>query len=72
MAIRFTEGFYQDNKDFISEIVSKFGKSVWIETWRFCFFYFTLKSEFNFVDNLGKASALSKISLILRMENDMV
>ena len=59
MAIRFTEGFYQDNKDFISEIVSKFGKSVLIETWRDRFFYFTLKWEFNFVDNLGKASALS-------------
>lgn len=59
MAIRFTEGFYQDNKDFIREIVSKFGKSVLIETWRDRFFYFTLKWEFNFVDNLGKASALS-------------
>jgi threonyl-tRNA synthetase len=59
MAIRFTEEFYQDNEDFIREIVSKFGKSVLIETWRERFFYFTLKWEFNFVDNLGKASALS-------------
>jgi threonyl-tRNA synthetase len=59
MAIRFTEEFYQDNEDFITEIVSKFGKSVLIETWRERFFYFTLKWEFNFVDNLGKASALS-------------
>ena len=59
MAIRFTEEFYKDNEDFIREIVSKFGKSVLIETWRERFFYFTLKWEFNFVDNLGKASALS-------------
>jgi len=59
MAIRFTEEFYQDNEDFIREIVNKFGKSVLIETWRERFFYFTLKWEFNFVDNLGKASALS-------------
>lgn len=59
MAIRFTEGFYQDNKDFIREIGNRFGKSVLIEMWRDRFFYFTLKWELNFVDNLGKASALS-------------
>jgi threonyl-tRNA synthetase len=59
MAIRFTEGFYKDNKDFVMELVNKFGKSVLIEMWRDRFFYFTLKWEFNFVDNLGKASALS-------------
>jgi threonyl-tRNA synthetase len=59
MAIRFTEGFYQENKNFLREIVSKVGKPVLIEMWRDRFFYFTLKWEFNFVDNLGKASALS-------------
>lgn len=59
MAIRFTEGFYQENKDFVREIVSKFGKPVLIEMWQDRFFYFTLKWEFNFIDNLGKASALS-------------
>ncbi len=59
MAIRFTEGFYNDNKDFVRELVNKFGRSVLIEMWRDRFFYFTLKWEFNFVDNLGKASALS-------------
>jgi threonyl-tRNA synthetase len=59
MAIRFTEGFYQENKDFVREIVNKFGKPVLIEMWQDRFFYFTLKWEFNFIDNLGKASALS-------------
>jgi threonyl-tRNA synthetase len=59
MAIRFTEGFYQENKDFVRKVVNKFGKPVLIEMWRDRFFYFTLKWEFNFVDNLGKASALS-------------
>ncbi|HEY7571747.1 MAG TPA: threonine--tRNA ligase [Nitrososphaeraceae archaeon] len=59
MALRFTEGFYQENKDFVREIVTKFGKPVLIEMWRDRFFYFTLKWEFNFVDNLDKASALS-------------
>ena len=30
-----------------------------IEIWKEKFFYFVLKWEFNFIDNLGKASALS-------------
>jgi len=36
-----------------------FGKPVLIEMWDERFFYFVLKWEFNFVDNLNKASALS-------------
>jgi threonyl-tRNA synthetase len=35
------------------------GKPVLVEMWKEKFFYFVLKWEFNFVDNLGKASALS-------------
>lgn len=59
MAIRFTEDFYTENKDFVNELVSKFGRAVMVEMWKERFFYFTLKWEFNFVDNLNKASALS-------------
>jgi threonyl-tRNA synthetase len=59
MAIRFTEDFYNENKDFVNELVSRFGRAVIIEMWKERFFYFTLKWEFNFVDNLNKASALS-------------
>ena len=59
MAIRFTEDFYNENKDFVNELVSRFGRSVMVEMWKERFFYFTLKWEFNFVDNLNKASALS-------------
>jgi len=40
-------------------MVSKVGKPVLIEMWKEKFFYFVLKWEFNFIDNLGKASALS-------------
>ena len=40
-------------------MVKKFGKPVLIEMWEERFFYFVLKWEFNFVDNLNKASALS-------------
>lgn len=59
MAIRFTKDFYSENKQYIHNLVKEFGKPVLVEMWDERFFYFTLKWEFNFIDNLGKASALS-------------
>jgi len=59
MAIRFTEDFYNENKDLITEMVEKIGKPVLVEMWKERFFYFVLKWEFNYIDNSGKASALS-------------
>ena len=59
MAIRFTEEFYNENKKTVEELVKKLGKPVLVEMWKERFFYFVLKWEFNFIDNLGKASALS-------------
>lgn len=59
MAIRFTEDFYNQNKDFLTELVNRFGRPVLVEMWKERFFYFTLKWEFNYIDSLGKASALS-------------
>ncbi len=59
VGIRFTEDFYNKNKELINEMISKVGKPVLVEMWKEKFFYFVLKWEFNFIDNLGKASALS-------------
>jgi threonyl-tRNA synthetase len=59
MAIRFTEDFYNENKSTVHDLVKKHGKPVLVEMWKEKFFYFVLKWEFNFIDNLGKASALS-------------
>ena len=59
MAIRFTEDFYKEHKDIVHELVKKHGKPVLVEMWKERFFYFVLKWEFNYIDNLGKASALS-------------
>lgn len=59
LGIRFTRDFYQQNKDFIVSLVRLFGKPVLVEMWDERFFYFVLKWEFNFVDSLDKASALS-------------
>lgn len=59
MAIRFTEEFYNEHKEIIVDLVKKMGKPVLVEMWKERFFYFVLKWEFNYIDNLGKASALS-------------
>ena len=59
MAMRFTETFYNENKEFVTQISQKFGKPILVEMWKDRFFYFILKWEFNYVDSLGKAAALS-------------
>lgn len=59
MAIRFTRDFYEENKNFVHELVKMFGKPVLVEMWDERFFYFILKWEFNFVDSQRKAAALS-------------
>jgi threonyl-tRNA synthetase len=59
MAIRFTETFYNENKEFVAQISQKFGKPILVEMWKDRFFYFILNWEFNYVDSLGKAAALS-------------
>ncbi|MHB8566014.1 MAG: threonine--tRNA ligase [Nitrososphaerales archaeon] len=59
LAIRFTEDFYNENKEFIASIIKMHGRPALVEMWKERFFYFVLKWEFNFIDNLDKASALS-------------
>jgi len=59
LAIRFTTDFYAQNKEFILSMVKLLNKPVLVEMWEERFFYFVLKWEFNFIDNLNKASALS-------------
>ncbi|MEM2339660.1 MAG: His/Gly/Thr/Pro-type tRNA ligase C-terminal domain-containing protein, partial [Nitrososphaerales archaeon] len=51
--------FYDENKDFIIQLIQIYGKPALVEMWSQKFFYFIMKWEFNFIDNLGKASALS-------------
>ena len=58
-AIRFTRDFFEENRDFIASLAQQMDKPVLIEMWEKRFFYFILKWEFNFIDNLDKASALS-------------
>jgi threonyl-tRNA synthetase len=59
VAIRFSKDFYEEHKDFITEVAKNFGKPLLSEVWTERFFYFILKWEANFVDNQDKAAALS-------------
>lgn len=63
VAIRFTKDFYAENREFIEGLVDIVKKPVLIEMWDERFFYFILKFEFNFVDTLDKASALSTVQI---------
>ncbi len=59
LGIRVTEDFYRKNRRFIRSLVRLHGKPALVEVWKERFFYFILKYEFNFIDALDKASALS-------------
>ncbi|KQC13185.1 MAG: threonine--tRNA ligase, partial [Methanosaeta sp. SDB] len=63
VAIRFTREFYDENREFVEGLVRIVNKPVLIEMWEERFFYFVLKFEFNFVDALDKASALSTVQI---------
>jgi threonyl-tRNA synthetase len=63
VAIRFTRDFYEENRDFIVGLVQTVNKPVLIELWDQRFFYFVLKFEFNYIDAIDKASALSTVQI---------
>ncbi|MFP3871885.1 MAG: threonine--tRNA ligase [Candidatus Natronoplasma sp.] len=58
LGIRCTEDFFEENKDHLIEIVKNYGKPALIEIWDERFFYYVMKYEFNYIDKLGRASAL--------------
>jgi threonyl-tRNA synthetase len=59
MVIRCTSDFYEQNKEFIKTFAARLNKPIIVEMWKEKFFYFIVKWEFNFIDSLGKAAALS-------------
>jgi len=59
LAIRITKDFYEKNKEIVNHLVKTFNKPTLIEMWDERKFYFVLKYEFNFVDSVNKAAALS-------------
>jgi len=63
IGIRFVRRFYEENKEFANQLVKLVGKPALIEIWDERPFYFVMKFEFNFVDALNKASALSTVQI---------
>jgi threonyl-tRNA synthetase len=63
-AIRFTEEFWSKNKEFVVDLVkNKLKKPALIEMWNFRYAYFDPKFEFNVVDSMNKATALSTVQI---------
>ncbi len=63
VAVRVTKDFYEENRDFVHSLVEVLKKPILVEMWDQRFFYFVLKFEFNFIDALDKASALSTVQI---------
>lgn len=63
VAIRFVKSFYDENRDFVERLMSLINRPVLVEMWNERPFYFVMKFEFNFVDSLNKASALSTVQI---------
>jgi threonyl-tRNA synthetase len=59
MGLRVVKEFYDEHKDFVGALIKKWGKPVLVEMWDSRFFYFVMKYEWNFIDYLNKASALT-------------
>ena len=59
MSIRLTRQFYDENRDLVKRLAKKHNRPILVEMWTERFFYFVMKWEFNYVDDTGKASALS-------------
>jgi len=59
LALRVTTDFWNESKDFLVDMVKKWGKPALVEMWDERIFYFVFKYEWNYVDNLDKASALT-------------
>lgn len=59
MGLRIVKGFYKEHTEFVHSLIKKWGKPVLVEMWEDQFFYFVMKYEWNFIDALGKASALT-------------
>jgi len=63
VAFRVVREFFNENREWIVELVRKAGKPALIEIFPEKFAYWVIKFEFNFVDAIGKAAALSTVQL---------
>ncbi len=62
-AFRVQEDFFNEHRDFYRRIVKLVGKPILIEMFKERYAYFITKFEFNFIDAMNKATALSTVQI---------
>jgi threonyl-tRNA synthetase len=63
VAFRIQEEFFNENKDWYVRMVQRGGKPILVEIFKERYAYFITKFEFNFVDSMDKASALTTVQI---------
>ena len=63
VALRFVKEFYEKNKTLAHDLAKLAGKPILIELWNERYYYFVMKFEFNVIDSMKKASALSTVQI---------
>ncbi|MCX6661595.1 MAG: threonine--tRNA ligase [Euryarchaeota archaeon] len=63
VALRFVKEFYEKNKTLAQDLAKLAGKPILVELWNERYFYFVMKFEFNVIDSMKKASALSTVQI---------
>ena len=63
IAMRFVKDFFEKHRDYVVDLVKKWGKPVLVEIWDKRYFYFVMKFEINMNDSVGKAFALSTVQI---------
>ena len=63
VAIRFVKEFFDNNKELAKNLAKLARKPILIELWDEQYFYFVMKFEFNVIDSMKKASALSTVQI---------
>ena len=67
--VRFHREFFEQNRDFATNLAKLLGRPILIEMWDERFFYFVMKFEFNVVDTMGKADMSTY--KVLQASNDL-
>lgn len=63
VAFRAEKSFFENNKEWYISLIKKIGKPVLLEIFEKRYAYFITKFEFNFIDSMDKASALSTVQI---------
>ncbi len=63
IAFRVQDDFFNENKEWYIGLVKKGGKPILVELFKERYAYFITKFEFNFIDSMDKASALTTVQI---------